>query len=64
MALQTADAIPVRYGPSSQWRRVSYEELEDNLPKGINQIKCIKLQKKLKNIILIAFLRFMLRPPK
>lgn len=43
MALQTADAIPVRYGPSSHWRRVSFEELEDNLPKGMDKILFIYL---------------------
>ncbi|XP_063924774.1 transcription factor ETV7 isoform X2 [Zophobas morio] len=34
MALQTADATPVRYGPT-RWERA--EEMEDNLPKDPRQ---------------------------
>lgn len=34
MALQTADAVPVRYGPTERWQRVTFDEEEDDLPKG------------------------------
>ncbi|XP_015836259.2 modulator of activity of ets isoform X1 [Tribolium castaneum] len=36
MALQTADAAPVRYGPTQRWQRLSFDD-EDNLPKDPRQ---------------------------
>ncbi|CAH1381871.1 hypothetical protein MTP99_005782 [Tenebrio molitor] len=37
MALQTADAAPVRYGPTERWQRLNFEEEEESLPKDPRQ---------------------------